>query len=97
MLSGDKIRTIRLSRGLSQKQISDAVQCPKEYISRIENFVMVPSEELYEKIIKAIYSLPDRSKETHNKGRQRKEEVNVKDEKELQTNITEVVRGTNKK
>jgi transcriptional regulator with XRE-family HTH domain len=74
MISGDKIKRIRMARGLTQQQISDAVQCPKEYISKIENFKMYPSEELYEKIIKAIYSLPDRSKEPPRKGKNRKEE-----------------------
>ena len=62
MLSGDQIRRIRLSRELSQKQIADYCKCGKDYISKIENFKMTPSEELYEKIIKAIYTLEDRTK-----------------------------------
>lgn len=73
MLSGDKIRTIRLSRGLSQKQIADYCKCDRAYISEIENFKRVPSEELYNKIIEAVYKLEDRSKEVKYKGKQRKE------------------------
>lgn len=69
MISGEKIRRIRLSRGISQKALAEEVKCPKEYISRIENFAMIPSEELYEKLIKAIYSLPDRSKGDRRKTR----------------------------
>lgn len=92
MISGEKIKRIRLSRGLSQKQIADFCGCDRAYISEIEAFKRIPSEELYEKIIKAVYTLDDRSKETKRKNR--KEEVNVKNERELQTDITEVVRGT---
>lgn len=62
MLSGDQIKRIRLSRGLSQKQVADFCKCGKDYISRIESQKMIPSEELYEKIIKAIYTLEDRTK-----------------------------------
>lgn len=58
MISGEKIKRIRLARGISQKALAEAVGCPKEYISKIENFAMIPNEELYEKIIKAIYYLP---------------------------------------
>ena len=96
MISGEKIKRLRLSRGLSQKQIADFCKCDRAYISEIESFKRIPSEELYNKIIKAIYTLDDRSNETKGKGKNRKDEVNVKDERELQTDITEVVRGTDK-
>lgn len=62
MLSGDQIKRIRLARGLSQKQIADFCKCNKTTISKIESFQVNPSEELYEKIIKAIYTLEDRTK-----------------------------------
>ena len=61
MISGEKIKRIRLARGISQKALAEEVKCPKAYISKIENFAMIPSEELYNKIIKAIYSLPNRN------------------------------------
>ena len=57
MLSGDKIKLIRLSRGLSQSAIAKECGVGKDTISKIENFKFIPSEELYEKIIKAIYTL----------------------------------------
>lgn len=82
MLSGEKIKRIRLARGLSQKQIADFCKCDRAYISEIESFKRTPSEELYEKIIKAIYTLDDRTKETKVKGKNRKE-VNKKDEESV--------------
>ena len=92
MISGEKIKRIRLSRGLSQKQIAEYCGCDRAYISEIESFKRIPSEELYEKIIKAVYTLDDRSKEVKRKNR--KGEVNVNDAEELQRVATEVVRGT---
>ena len=97
MISGEKIKRLRLSRGLSQKQIAEFCKCDRAYISEIESFKRVPSEELYEKILKAIYTLNDRSKETKRKSTDRKDEVNLKNEQKLQGDFTEVVRGTNKK
>lgn len=94
MISGEKIKRIRLSRGLTQQQIADYCKCDKKYISFIESFKKRPSQELYEKIIEAVYTLDDRSKEEKKKGKQRKEQVNVDDEQKLQGDITEVVRGT---
>lgn len=94
MISGEKIKRLRLSRGLTQQQIADYCKCDKKYISFIESFKKRPSQELYEKILEAIYTLEDRSKETKKKGKQRKEQVNVDDEQKLQGDITEVVRGT---
>lgn len=95
MISGEKIKRLRLARGLSQKQIADFCKCDRAYISEIESFKRIPSEELYNNIIKAIYTLDDRSKETKSKSK-RKDEVNVNNEQKLQGVITEVVRGTNK-
>lgn len=97
MISGEKIKRLRLSRGLSQKQIADYCKCDRAYISEIESFKRTPSEELYAKIIEAIYKLDDRTKVTNNKGKNRKDEVNVEDERELQNDVTEVVRGTKRK
>ena len=74
MISGEKIKRIRLSRGLSQRQIAEFCGCDRAYISEIESFKRIPSEELYQKIIKAVYTLEDRSKEVK---RKRKGEVNV--------------------
>ena len=96
MISGEKIKRLRLSRGLSQKQIADFCKCDRAYISEIESFKRIPSEELYNKIIKAIYTLDDRSNETKSKGKNRKEDVILNNEQKLQGDITEVVRGTDK-
>ena len=96
MISGDKLKIIRLSRGLTQKQIADFCGCDRAYISEIETFKKFPSQELYDKIIKAIYTLDDCSKETRVKGKNRKEDVKLRDEQKLQGDITEVVRGTDK-
>jgi transcriptional regulator with XRE-family HTH domain len=96
MISGEKIKRIRLSRGLTQQQIADYCKCDKKYISFIESFKKRPSQELYEKIIEAVYTLDDRSKEEKKKGKQRKECDDVNNESELQTIATEVVRGTEK-
>lgn len=62
MISGEKIKRLRLSRGLSQRQIAEFCKCDRAYISEIESFKRIPSEELYNKIIKAIYTLEDRTK-----------------------------------
>jgi len=95
MISGEKIKRLRLSRGLSQKQIADFCKCDRAYISEIESFKRIPGTELYNNIIKAIYTLDDRSKEI--KRKQRKDEVNIKNEQQLQKSITEMVRGTDTK
>lgn len=94
MISGEKIKRLRLSRGLSQKQIAEYCKCDRAYISEIESFKRIPSEELYEKIIKGIYTLDDRSKEVKNKKSNRKDEVILKNERGIQEDIAEVVRGT---
>lgn len=78
MISGEKIKRLRLSRGLSQKHIADFCGCDRAYISEIESFKRIPSEELYQKILKAIYTLDEKTK-----GKQRKDEVKIGDEKEL--------------
>lgn len=62
MISGEKIKRLRLSRGLSQRQIAQYCGCDRAYISEIESFKRIPSEELYNKIIKAIYALEDKTK-----------------------------------
>lgn len=62
MISGEKIKRLRLSRGLSQRQIAQFCGCDRAYISEIESFKRIPSEELYNKIIKAIYTLEDKTK-----------------------------------
>lgn len=62
MISGEKIKRLRLSRGLSQRQIAEFCQCDRAYISEIESFKRIPSEELYNKILKAIYTLEEKKK-----------------------------------
>ena len=62
MISGEKIKRLRLSRGLSQRQIAQYCKCDRAYISEIESFKRIPSEELYKKIIEAIYALEDKTK-----------------------------------
>lgn len=57
MISGEKIKRLRLSRGLSQRQIAEYCGCDKAYISMIESFKKIPTEEMYQKILKAIYTL----------------------------------------
>ena len=96
MISGEKIKRIRLSRGLTQKQIADFCGCDRAYISEIESFKKIPSQELYDKIIKAVYTLDEGNSETRVKGKNRKEDVKLRDEQKLQGDITEVVRGKNK-
>ena len=96
MISGEKIKRIRLSRGLTQKQIADFCGCDRAYISEIESFKKIPSQELYDKIIKAVYTLDEGNSETKVKGKNRKEDVKLKNEQKLQGDITEVVRGTDK-
>ena len=63
MLSGDLLRRLRLSRGLTQKEIAGAIGCSIKWITECENFRQVPSKETYDKWLKAIYNLPDRSGE----------------------------------
>ena len=97
MIGGEHIKRIRLCRGLTQKQIADFCGCDRAYISEIESFKKIPSEELYNKIIDALYTLESGSnKLTNAKGKNRKEDVKLKNEQKLQGDITEVVRGTNK-
>ena len=62
MISGEKIKRLRLSRGLSQRQIAQFCGCDRAYISEIESFKRIPTQELYEKILKAIYTLEDKTK-----------------------------------
>ena len=62
MLSGDQIKRIRLSRGLAQSAVAKECGVGRDAISKIENYRLIPSEELYEKIIKAIYTLEDKTK-----------------------------------
>ena len=81
MISGEKLKRIRLSRGLSQRQIAEFCGCDRAYISEIESFKRIPSQELYEKFIKAVYTLDDKSKEPKRKNR--KGEVNVNNGEEL--------------
>ena len=62
MLSGDQLKRIRLARGLSQSAVAKLCGCGKDAISKIENYKLIPSQELHDKIIKAIYTLEDKSK-----------------------------------
>lgn len=57
MISGEKIKRLRISRGLSQRQIAVYCGCDRAYISEIESFKRIPGEELYQKILRAIYTL----------------------------------------
>lgn len=63
MLSGDLLKRLRLSRGISQQQLADAVGKSKRWIAGIERFEFRPTQELHDAMVRAIYDLPDRSKE----------------------------------
>nr|MCR4675063.1 helix-turn-helix domain-containing protein [Lachnospiraceae bacterium] len=63
MLSGDLLKRLRLSRGITQQEIADAIGKSKKWVGEIENFRVVPTQEVHDAWIKAVYDLPDRSSE----------------------------------
>lgn len=57
MISGEQFRRLRLSRGLSQNDIAKEAGITKNYVSIFENNKQAVSDEVYEKMMKAVYEL----------------------------------------
>ena len=80
MLSGDLLRRLRLSRGLSQQDIADYAKISKRYVGMIERFEYYPSQETHDLIIKAIYNAVPKVKQ---RGKN--------NDKEIRREVTEMV------
>lgn len=53
-LFGNKLRTLRTMRGLSQKQLADKVGCFQQVISRYEKFENRPNAEMLKRLADAL-------------------------------------------
>jgi len=56
MLSGQKLKFLRIRKKLTQKYIAEQTGVSIRWIKKIENNGAVPSEEVYKKWLNALYS-----------------------------------------
>lgn len=54
MLSGDKLKLLRINKGLSHQDLIDAIGVSERFITQVENKNVSMSEELYDKWIIAL-------------------------------------------
>ena len=54
MLSGRKLKFLRIYRGMTQKYLADCIGCSVRYVGMVENKNQNISEELYEKWVDAL-------------------------------------------
>ena len=54
MLSGRKLKFLRIYRGMTQKYLAECIGCSKRYVGMVENDNQNLSEEMYKKWIDAL-------------------------------------------
>ena len=55
MLTGKKLQSLRILKGLSQVYIADCIGVSERWIGKVENEWLAPSQEVYDKWLLALY------------------------------------------
>ncbi len=54
MRLGEKIKSVRQHKGMTQPELSEAVGIEQSYLSKLENGKSIPSEELFERLMEVL-------------------------------------------